>query len=197
MTCFNSGKCFAQSGDKVVNFVQEHFSNAERTLLISTLGIQPQSLFFPAEVFAKVPNLDIRSIVEKRRHNVPLESIGKLHRDYLTSRHDNTRLEFVDIEVIASDGATVGGRNAVAKAQEWYKQRYSDIVIDATGMSRGVCFPLFNKLYKRVWIWARTFTCLLHRQNPMAMNWSLNLATELNGCMDFKEPWGLTAPRVI
>ena len=145
MTCFNSGKCFAQSGDKVVNFVQDHFSKAERTLLISTLGIQPQSLFFPAEVFAKVPNLDIRSIVEKRRHNVSLESIGKLHRDLLIARHGNTRLEFVDIEVIASDGATVGGRNAVAKAQEWYKQRYSDIVIDATGMSRGVCFPIVQQ----------------------------------------------------
>ena len=100
MTCFNSGKCFAQSGDKVVNFVQDHFSKAERTLLISTLGIQPQSLFFPAEVFAKVPNLDIRSIVEKRRHNVSLESIGKLHRDLLIARHGNTRLEFVDIEHI-------------------------------------------------------------------------------------------------
>jgi hypothetical protein len=148
MTCFNSGKCFAQSGDKVVDFIQEHFSSAERTLLISTLGIQPQSLFFPAEVFAKVPNLAIRCIVEKRKPDESLESIGNLHRDHLIARHGEIDLKFVDIEVIASDGATVGGRNAASKAQEWFQDKYSDIVIDATGMSRGVCFPIVQLALK-------------------------------------------------
>lgn len=145
MTRFSLGRCYAQNGDKVVNFVHEHFSQAKHTLLISTLGIQPQSLFFPAVAFEGIPNLSVRMIIEKRRYNASLEIISQLHRTYLEKIYNKTQLSFFDIEVIASDGATVGGRNAVAKAEEWYTDDYSDIVIDATGMSRGVCFPIVQQ----------------------------------------------------
>lgn len=146
MKRFTSDRCFAQSGKCVLEFAQDYFSDGRKTLFISTLGIQSQSLFFPTQIFSQFPNVDLRVIVEKRREIAPsLSEIGRQHRAYVQSAVTKSNLQFVDVDIIANDGATTGGRNAVIKAQEWYKQGYTDIVIDATGMSRGVCFPLVQQ----------------------------------------------------
>ncbi len=144
MTRFTSDHCFAQSGKDVLEFARDYFPRAQKTLLISTLGIQPQSLYFPTEVFSRFPNVDLRVLVEIRRETPSLMEIGGLHRTYVQNTGVKD-VQFVEVDIVAEDGATIGGRNAVIKAAEWYKQGYTDIVIDATGMSRGVCFPLVKQ----------------------------------------------------
>lgn len=144
MTRFTSDRCFAQSGKDVLEFARDYFPRTQKTLLISTLGIQSQSLYFPAEIFSRFSNIDIRVIVEKRRETASLSEIGRLHKAYVQEAVGKD-VQFVEVDIVADDGATIGGRNAVIRAAEWYKQGYTDIVIDATGMSRGVCFPLVKQ----------------------------------------------------
>lgn len=146
MKRFSANRCFAQNGKHVLEFVHDYFSNQRKTLFISTLGIQPQSLFFPAHVFSQFPEVDLRIIVERRREVSPtLAEIGNQHRAYVQANAAKADLQFIDVNIVANDDATVGGRNAVNQARDWYKQSYTDIVIDATGMSRGVCFPLVQQ----------------------------------------------------
>lgn len=144
MTRFTSDRCFAQSGKDILEFARDYFRRAQKTLLISTLGIQSQSLYFPAEIFSQFSNIDFRVIIEKRRETASLSEIGRLHRAYMQEACGKD-VQFVEVDIVADDGATIGGRNAVISAAEWYEQRYTDIVIDATGMSRGVCFPLVKQ----------------------------------------------------
>lgn len=146
MRRFTAGKCYAQADDHVLEFVHDYFRKGRKTLFISTLGIQPQSLFFPTQVFSKFPDVTFRIIIEKRRELSPtLSEIGKQHADYVSKQLSSRNLEFVEVDIVAKDGATIGGRTAVVKAREWYKDEFTDIVIDATGMSRGICFPLVQQ----------------------------------------------------
>lgn len=147
MRRFSTDNCLAQHQEHVIEFLNDYFSGGRFVLFISTLGVQPQSLYFPGELFSQFPNVDFRCIVEKRRAISPtLESVGELHEAFLRQKCPPDALQFVDVDIVASDGATVGGRKAVSVASNWYREKqYSDIVIDATGMSRGVCFPLVQQ----------------------------------------------------
>lgn len=146
MNRFSSDLCFAQSGENVIEFTRDYFSSPQKkTLLISTLGIQSQSLYFPIEIFSRLLNIDVQIIVEKRREKKELEKLCALHRTYIKNSCGESHINFSDVNIVASDGATIGGRNAVVMATEWFKRGYTDIVIDATGMSRGVCFPLIKQ----------------------------------------------------
>lgn len=146
MNRFSHARCYSQSGQDVLDFIADYFDSSRRTLFIGTLGIQPPSLFFPAEQFGTRSNIDFRIIVEKRREvSRALSELGQRHRDYISAKIPASSISFVDVDIVANDGATVGGRNAVVSASKWYAGTYTDIVVDATGMSRGVCFPLVRQ----------------------------------------------------
>lgn len=145
MKSFSSKKCFVQNRD-VNQFIQHYFPTRDSVLFISTLGVYPDSLFFPGTQLNQLSNVDFKIIIEKRRHiSSTIATVGAMHQEYMKQVCTQGNIEFVEIEIVADDGATIGGRNAVGKAIQWYQKRYSDIVIDATGMSRGICFPLIQQ----------------------------------------------------
>ncbi|MFT4435044.1 hypothetical protein ACMX25_16840 [Caballeronia sp. 15715] len=123
--------------------------NSRRVLFIGTVGIDTSSLYF-ATALAAGKSIDFRFMVERRRDSSKtLTNIGASHLAHLVKVIPRARIRFEDVRIVADDGATVGGRVAARAADAWYQEEYSDIVIDATGMSRGICFPLVKQAIER------------------------------------------------
>ncbi len=140
MKRFSADRCISHSDEDVYAFVDGYLRNAKRVLFIGTVGLEPNSLFFPRSLKGG-KQIDFRFVVERRRTvSSALATLGETHRKYLTETLP--ACTFSEIDIIATDGATVAGRNAVATAQSWNFESYSDIVVDATGMSRGNTSPL-------------------------------------------------------
>lgn len=143
MSKFSVEKCIAHSDGDARGFIAYLTQKIDtQTLFIGAVGLE-QSSMYCATQFAAGKNVFFKFLVEKRPL-VPLTLIqlGQAHKNYLKGTI-SAQTEFVPLEVISIDGATTGGRNATALAQPWFTEKaYTDIVIDVTGMSRGVFFPL-------------------------------------------------------
>lgn len=145
MRRFSKNLCVANSGANAREYVIEKLSSASRVLFIGTVGLDSASLFYP-HLLAKSKNVDFRFIVEQRPSvSSNLIELGLKHREHLVDLIGASRAIFSDIEVVAADGATVAGRNAVRVAARWLEGEYTDIVVDTTGMSRGTCFPIVHQ----------------------------------------------------
>ncbi|CAB4048504.1 hypothetical protein LMG9964_02145 [Paraburkholderia phenoliruptrix] len=145
MNRFSRKRCYAERDGDVLSFLDGHLMPAARVLFIGTVGIDASSLYFGTSL-SKSANTDFRFVVEKRRDSSKvLNDIGTRHRLYLETQISQASLEFVDVNIVADDGATIGGRAAARAASHWYRTEYTDVVIDATGMSRGICFPLVRQ----------------------------------------------------
>jgi hypothetical protein len=145
MAKYSELNCVSHGHTDVDEFVAQHLVNAERVLFIGTVGIEASSLHFANEL-KDGNNIDFRFLIERRAgSNAVLAALGVRHRAWLNNNLQSGTCTFDDVEIIAKDGATVAGRNAVNVATKWYTQDYSDIVVDSSGMSRGVCFPLLRQ----------------------------------------------------
>lgn len=148
MKRFSSDCCIAQSNNDVIGFVGDWLTNARKVLFIGTVGMDVCSLYFPT-LLASTSNVDFRFIIEQRPNvSSALVALGRRHRAFLEGQLAKGRLAFSDVKIIAEDGATVAGRNAVGAAHSWLQEDYSDILIDATGMSRSTCFPIVQQALK-------------------------------------------------
>ena len=142
MSKFSRSFCVAHECEEAREFFEDVLCVSERVLFIGTVGLEASSLYFPM-LLRKSTQVDYRFIVEKRPSVAPdLVKLGLRHRAFLEANLGSARTQFVEVAVVADDGATVAGRNAVNAAGKWLGPAYSDIVIDATGMSRGTCFPI-------------------------------------------------------
>jgi hypothetical protein len=145
MPSFSTKRCVSHGADDVDEFVEQHLCHAPKVLFIGTVGIEASSLYF-ANKLAGTSNVDFRFLIEQRANtDKVLQELGDRHRQWLSSHLPAGACTFHDVEVISEDGATVAGRNAVSIATAWYDTKYSDIVIDGSGMSRGICFPLLRQ----------------------------------------------------
>lgn len=145
MRQFSSKHCVNNRDEDAVQFVNDHLALSEGVLFIGTVGIQNNSLYFP-QLLAGTKNVTFKFITEQRPAVSPtLEALGNLHKVALGKMLPESKCEFTTVEIISSDGATVAGRNATKVALPWFAHQYADIVIDATGMSRGTCFPIVRQ----------------------------------------------------
>lgn len=134
--------------DDVDEFIADYFPTAGATLLIGNVGFSADVLYFP-ERLGPLPNVDMRFFHE-RRPAVPA-SITQLACDRVEElrKLGASSVEVVDVAILAEDGAPVGGRNACAQVHQWLKdKKYTDVVVDATGMSRCTAFPIVKLLYQ-------------------------------------------------
>lgn len=143
MSKFSVEKCIAHSDGDASGFIKYLSQKPDaKILFIGAVGLE-QSSMYCATQFAAGKDVSFKFLVEKRSLVPPsLIKLGQDHENYL-KEIISTRLEIIPLEVISIDGATTGGRNVTASAQSWFTEEvYTDIVIDVTGMSRGVFFPL-------------------------------------------------------
>jgi hypothetical protein len=148
MRKFDGKRCVVHAELEAAEFVRDALCAAPRVLYIGTVGLQSPSLYFPLLLrFGR--NVDFCFIVENRPNvERPLVELGDRHRAYLASELGQQRTRFIEVDVVADDGATVAGRNAVRATRLVIDESYSDIVVDATGMSRGTCFPIAKQAFQ-------------------------------------------------
>jgi len=139
---FSRDQCISHAGSEAMEFVKDVLVPAAKVLFIGTVGLETASHYFPG-LLAPSKNVDFGFIIERRPSvQVELLELGQRHQVHLLSSLGASRARFAEIDVVAPDGATTAGRAAVSAAAEWLTPGYTDIVIDATGMSRGTCFPI-------------------------------------------------------
>lgn len=133
---------------EVDEFIGHYFPSAGPTLFIGNVGFSSDVLYFP-KLLGTLPNVDLR-FMHERRPAVPQE-IDDLATDrgaQLMAVAKNP-IEIKDVQILADDGAAVGGRNACVQVQAWLQAKaYTDVVVDATGMSRCTAFPIVKLLYQ-------------------------------------------------
>lgn len=181
MNQFSSKYCVNNRDEDVKQFVNDHLALSEKILFIGTVGIQGNCLYFP-RLLAESKNATFKFIIEKRPAVSPgLLALGELHRTELSRLISQERCEFSDVEIISPDGATVAGRNATKIALPWLREQYNDIVIDATGMSRGTCFPIVRQAMQLHEETGANIHLLMASSDEV----SIKLKTESNGHADW------------
>lgn len=136
----------ALNGQDVLAFLQATLTDRQRVLFVGNVGFSADTLYFASQLRG-IASIDFRFFFEFRPDvpaaidHVAQERIRELAA-LLGDRPSVHR-----IEICAADGAPVAGRNACREVQQWIEAgAYTDVVIDATGMSRGTCFPVAKLL---------------------------------------------------
>lgn len=133
--------------EEVEEFIVSYFQQpGKKTLFIGTLGFNDAGNYF-ATVFSRYQNVDFKFFIEERP-NVPevIKEIGQRNKTHLEAKLHGHSLSFANISVIAEDNAIIAGRNATKAVLPWLLEAYTDIVIDATSMSRGICFSVTKQV---------------------------------------------------
>ncbi|MDO8371178.1 MAG: hypothetical protein Q7K57_00790 [Burkholderiaceae bacterium] len=133
-------------GDDVAEFIGHYFPTGGPTLFIGNIGFGPDVLYFPLLLRGNA-NTDFRFMVEQRASvPAPIDAMAAIRQGELAQALGES-MKIAQVPIIADDGAPVAGRNACAQIHRWLQEKqYTDVVVDATGMSRGTCFPIAKQL---------------------------------------------------
>ena len=134
--------------DDVDEFISDYFPTAGATLLIGNVGFSPEVLYFP-ERLGPLSNVDMRFFHERRPAVPAVITHLASEREQQLRELSACPMQVVDIAILAEDGAPIGGRNACMQVHQWLNAKaYTDVVVDATGMSRCTAFPIVKQLYQ-------------------------------------------------
>jgi hypothetical protein len=112
MKRFAFDNCVAHSDDDALEFIKECLFHSKKTLFIGTVGIDANSLYYPI-ILAGSTSIEYKFLIEKRPVvSKSLEDLGRANQDVLIQKLGSS-VEFNEVQIIADDGATVAGRNAV------------------------------------------------------------------------------------
>lgn len=128
-------------------FFRDYITTDRKVLFIGTLGFNDVCLHFPLAL-AAFPNIEFLFLVEERPEvSEILVKAAERNRATLTSALASSVCRFEAISVMAADMANVAGRRASMVFASVCAGSYTDVFVDASAMSRGVCFPIVKQAY--------------------------------------------------
>lgn len=140
-------KFIVNKGEQCAVFFADYLPSSAKTLFIGTLGFNDICLYFPGQL-AQFANVDYLFLVEERPEvSDILKDVANRNRAELERRLSGRTLTFKTVHIVADDTANVAGRSA-AKVCNDAMNSYSDVFIDGSSMSRGVCFPIVRQAYE-------------------------------------------------
>lgn len=142
-------KHIVSQGDECARFFVDYIKPERKVLCIATLGFNDVCLHFPLAL-ASFPQVEFLFLIEERPEvSEILKTIAKRNREVLLTSLEGHRVVFESFDVVSSDDtANVAGRNAAkACAAAMKGNSYSDVIVDASSMSRGVCFPVVKYVF--------------------------------------------------
>lgn len=141
-------KFISHQGDDCHTFFKNYLTADRRGLLIGTLGFNDLCLHFPT-VLASFGNVDFLFLVEDRPEvSEVLRQAAERNRGVLLQRLTGRKVVFQTVAIVADDTANVAGRRAAAVCLKPMGNGYTDIFVDASSMSRGVCFPIAKQAHE-------------------------------------------------
>lgn len=141
--------CVSHRGAEIDGFVDAYFVRPERRiLLVGGAGFDPRS----TAVARRLANTEgqIRGVFLQEERPKPTQTLI----DRATTNGDVLRAaipthEMVSVNIFGSDGAVVGGRNAVALIGRQDFTETTDVVVDISALSVGTAFPIIRYLVER------------------------------------------------
>ena len=136
-------------GEDCAQFFRDYVTTDRKVLCIATLGFNDICLHFPIAL-SQLPQVDFLFLVEERPEvSEILRAAAARNKEVLTQALAKRQVTFESIEIVASDDtANVAGRRAAYACRKALQQSYSDVFVDASSMSRGVCFPVVKYVFE-------------------------------------------------
>ena len=142
-------KFITHKGDGCQGFFSGYVGSGRKILFVGTLGFIDLCLHFPRSLSA-FENVDFLFLVEERPEvALVLKDTAARNKQVLLDFLANRKVHFETVAIVADDTANVAGRRAASVCTPFLTGGgYTDVFIDATAMSRGVCFPIIKQAYE-------------------------------------------------
>lgn len=141
-------RLIANKGGECDQFFVDYLREDRRALFVGTLGFNDICLHFPRQL-ATTKQIDYLFLVEERPEvSEVLRRAAERNRDVLQSSLSPSSIHFESVSIVADDTANVAGRRAAKACVGHLTGGYSDVFVDASSMSRGVCFPIVRQAYE-------------------------------------------------
>lgn len=146
--------CIVHRDDAVDVFFADYFGRSDRNvLLIAGAGFDPRSRVGTARLSEAAASM--RALLfREHRPNPTRNQSDRAERNttdlitMLTMRRAEYQVE--QIEIFASDGAVVGGRNVVNFLSGQNLEVLTDVVVDVSALSAGTSFPIIRYFIEHV-----------------------------------------------
>jgi len=141
--------CVSHRGAEIDGFVDAYFSRPERCiLLVAGAGFDPRSTAV-ARRLAKTEG-QIRGLFLQEERPKPTQTlIDRANTNGDVLRTVIPAHETASVNIFGSDGAVVGGRNAVGLIGRQNFAETTDVVVDISALSVGTAFPIIRYLVER------------------------------------------------
>lgn len=142
-------RCIQHRGIEAQQFIADYFGKRSgKTLLIAGLGFDPRSTTI-VELLSTQLKAKLTAVLVREDRPDPANEL--LRRAHLNRERISTltgRFHEVPIDIFASDGAVIGGRNAALVISKLKLTEYQDVVVDFSALSVGISFPITRWLYE-------------------------------------------------
>lgn len=142
--------CVSHRAEAVEGFIAEYFASADRRILfVGGAGFDPRSTTVATRIAAVAPAL--RALLLQENRPKPPQELVKRASDNTRNLTETVLGAVVEpIEIFGSDGAVVGGRNAVSVLARQEFNDLTDVVVDSSALSVGTSFPVIRYLVERI-----------------------------------------------
>lgn len=135
-------------GEDCAVFFRDFITSDRKILCIGTLGFSDVGLHFPLAL-AAYPGVEFLFLVEERPEvSDVLRQEAERNREELMLHLREHKVQFEQVSIVAEDTANIAGRRAAKVCATVLRGGYSDIFVDASAMSRGVCFPVVKQAFE-------------------------------------------------
>ena len=139
--------CIYHRGDHAARFIREYLAHDDRrVLLVAGGGFDPRSTHI-CELMTQVAAERLQGLfLREERPGPHPELLRRAEANCALLRSWLPDAMIRHIQVLATDNAAVGGRNAVSLVNGVSLEGFTDVFVDVSALSLGVAFPLIRHL---------------------------------------------------
>jgi hypothetical protein len=139
--------CVLHRGKAATDFFADFFASPDRRiLLVAGAGFDPRALLVPQTLRTIAGDRSRAVFLREQRPSPQPLLLGNAEENIARLRALFENCELLDVVIFASDLAVIGGREAARVAARLDLRAVTDIVVDASALSRGVAFPFIRVL---------------------------------------------------
>lgn len=135
-------------GPEAEAFVRGYFGG-RRVVAVAGAGFDPRAKVALEHVAAA--GADLKGLlIREARPNPPSHEVARADTNQVVLEQASAGLNTVEVAIFDTDGAVVGGRNAVLALRDLDLDGCDDVVVDLSALSVGVSFPIVRYLLERI-----------------------------------------------
>ena len=142
--------CIAHRDGEVGEFLARHFGQPGRNvLLVGGAGFDPRACAVAARLGET--GTSVRALLVKEvRPDPPQDQVERAAANTTALLATLAERQVEQIDIFGSDGAVVGGRNAINVVSQQSLGGVTDVVVDISALSVGTSFPIIRYFVERI-----------------------------------------------